>query len=42
MEAKDRIIVALDVDDLSKALDLVEELRIYTGLFKVGLELLCC
>lgn len=40
MKAKDRIIVALDVDDLSKALDLVEKLRIYTGLFKIGLELL--
>ncbi len=40
MEAKDRIIVALDVDSLDKALKLVEELNPYVGLFKVGLELL--
>jgi len=40
MEAKDRIIVALDVDSLDKALELVEQLKDYVGLFKVGLELL--
>lgn len=40
MEAKDRIIVALDVDSLDKALVLVEELHPYVGYFKVGLELL--
>lgn len=40
MEAKERIIVALDVDSLDKALELVEELHPYVGYFKVGLELL--
>lgn len=40
MEAKERIIVALDVDSLDKALELVEKLHLYVGYFKVGLELL--
>jgi orotidine-5'-phosphate decarboxylase len=40
MEAKDRIIVALDVDSLDKAKALVELLSPYVGCFKVGLELL--
>lgn len=40
MEAKERIVVALDVDSLDKALELVEELHPYVGYFKVGLELL--
>ncbi|MDO8435980.1 MAG: orotidine-5'-phosphate decarboxylase [bacterium] len=40
MEAKDRIIVALDVDRLEKALELVNEIHNYCGYFKVGLELL--
>ena len=40
MEAKDRIIVALDVDNLDKAASLVENLAPYVGCFKVGLELL--
>ena len=40
MKVKDRIIVALDVDSLDKALELVEELHPYVGYFKVGLELL--
>lgn len=40
MQAKDRIIVALDVDSLAKALKLVEQLHPYVGCFKVGLELL--
>lgn len=40
MEAKDRIIVALDVSDLGKAMELVEKLSLYVGLFKVGLQLL--
>ena len=40
MEAKDRIIVALDVDSLSKAGSLVGDLAEYVGYFKVGLELL--
>lgn len=40
MEAKDRIIVALDVDSLGKAKSLVESLAPHVGCFKVGLELL--
>lgn len=40
MKAKDRIIVALDVNSLDKALELVKELRPYVGYFKAGLELL--
>lgn len=40
MQAKDRIIVALDVDLLDKAVALVKQLRDYVGGFKVGLELL--
>lgn len=38
-EAKDRIILALDVDDLSEAERLVVELKDYVGFFKVGLQL---
>ncbi len=40
MELKDRIIVALDVDNLEKAKPLVEILSPYVHCFKVGLELL--
>jgi orotidine-5'-phosphate decarboxylase len=40
MEDKDRIIVALDVDNLDKAKFLVESLASHVGCFKVGLELL--
>lgn len=40
MEARNRIIVALDVDALSKAVELVRMLAPYVGSFKVGLELL--
>jgi len=40
MEAKDRIIVALDVDSLEKAKVLVEQLAPYVSCFKAGLELL--
>src|SRR3989344_5123014 len=40
MEAKDRIIVALDVDSLDKAKSLVKILAPHVGCFKVGLELL--
>lgn len=40
MEAREKIIVALDVDSLDRALELVEELHPYVGYFKVGLELL--
>lgn len=40
MEAKERIIVALDVDSLDKAKSLVESLAPHVGCFKIGLELL--
>ncbi|MBI4133172.1 orotidine-5'-phosphate decarboxylase [Candidatus Uhrbacteria bacterium] len=40
MEAKDRIIVALDVSTMEKAQALAEELASYVGGFKVGLELM--
>lgn len=36
---KDRIILALDVDDLGEAEKLVVELKDYVGFFKVGLQL---
>lgn len=39
MQAKDRIIVALDVGNLNSARSLVENLAPYVGCFKVGLEL---
>lgn len=38
-EAKNRIILALDVDDLEEAEKLVIELKEYVGYFKVGLQL---
>ena len=37
--AKDRIILALDVDTLSEVEELVKELKDYVGYFKVGLQL---
>lgn len=40
MKAEEKIIVALDVDDLEKARDLVESLASYVGCFKIGLELI--
>jgi len=40
MSAKDRIILALDVDTIEEAEELVEELKDYVGYFKVGLQLL--
>lgn len=40
MNAKDRIIVALDVSDKDEAEELVEILSSHVGCFKVGLELL--
>lgn len=40
MEAKDRIIIALDVDDPEKAIEIVEQLSGHVGLFKVGLQLI--
>ena len=38
--AKERIILALDVDDFESAKALVEELKDYVGFFKVGLQLI--
>lgn len=38
--SKDRIILALDVDDIDEVKDLVVELKDYVGYFKVGLQLL--
>ena len=38
--AKDRIILALDVDNLNEAEALVRELKDYVGYFKVGLPLI--
>lgn len=38
MEAKEKIIVALDVSDVKKASDLVEQLAPHVGMFKIGLE----
>jgi len=40
MEARDRIIVALDVDCPERIAELVSELAPYVGCFKVGLELM--
>lgn len=37
--SKEKIIVALDVDTLDRALELVEQLQPYVGMFKVGMEL---
>jgi len=37
---KDKIIVALDVDNLDSALKLAKDLKPYVGVFKVGLELI--
>lgn len=39
MQAKEKIILALDVNSLEKALTLVKELKDHVGLFKVGMEL---
>jgi len=38
MDARDKIIVALDVDSPEKALTLVQQLTPYVGCFKIGLE----
>jgi len=40
MLAKDRIIVALDVDDPEKAIAIVEQLSEHVGFFKIGLQLI--
>ncbi len=39
MQAKDRIILALDVDETEEAVSLVRELTAYVGAFKVGMQL---
>lgn len=39
MQAKDRIVLALDVDSREKALGLVETLAFHVGVFKVGMQL---
>lgn len=39
MQAKDRIILALDVDDEEQALEFVRKLTPYVGVFKVGMQL---
>ena len=39
MQPKDRIICALDVGDVCRAVQLVEQLKDHVGVFKVGLEL---
>jgi orotidine-5'-phosphate decarboxylase len=39
MQARDRIVLALDVDSQEKAVSLVRELTDYVGLFKVGMQL---
>jgi len=41
MEARERLIVALDVETIERAQGLVEELRDHVGTFKIGLELFC-
>jgi orotate phosphoribosyltransferase len=38
--AKERLVLALDVDNLDKALDLVNRLSPFVGIFKIGLELI--
>ena len=39
MQAKDRIILALDVDSMERALELVNQLKDYVGSFKIGMQL---
>ncbi|MEA1961453.1 MAG: orotidine-5'-phosphate decarboxylase [Bacillota bacterium] len=39
MEARDRIVLALDVDSSEKALQLVDELKEHVGVYKIGMQL---
>lgn len=39
MQAKDRIVLALDVDSAEEAMQLVKELKDYVGVFKIGMQL---
>ncbi len=41
MEIKDKLVLALDVEDIKEAKSLVDELSDYIGTFKVGLQLFC-
>ena len=38
---KNRLVLALDVEDIEKAKELVQKLSPYIGTFKVGLQLFC-
>ncbi|MFA6354980.1 MAG: orotidine-5'-phosphate decarboxylase [Candidatus Paceibacterota bacterium] len=38
--ARQKVVLALDVDNIDAALDLVERLNPYVGMFKIGLELI--
>ncbi len=40
-EIKEKLVLALDVEDISEAKKLVDELSPYIGTFKVGLQLFC-
>ena len=40
MDPKERIIVALDVNSVERAVELVKQLKDHVGVFKVGLELI--
>lgn len=39
MQAKDRIVLALDVDTREEALELVDKLKDYVGVYKIGMQL---
>ncbi|MEA1940294.1 MAG: orotidine-5'-phosphate decarboxylase [Candidatus Caldatribacteriota bacterium] len=39
LSARDKLVLALDVDDLESAIKLVEKLKDYVGVFKVGSQL---
>ena len=41
MGIKEKLVLALDVEDIKEAKDLVDELSPYIGTFKVGLQLFC-
>lgn len=41
LSTKDKLILALDTETADQALQLIEELREYVGVFKVGLQLFC-
>ncbi|MBU1204922.1 MAG: orotidine 5'-phosphate decarboxylase, partial [Nanoarchaeota archaeon] len=39
LSARERLVLALDVDDFSSAKELVDKLRDYVGVFKIGSQL---